>query len=112
MRIQNTSNLVSRGNVSGRSQVIAMLEAGLEAADPYNNTRKLIRIDAGNLIVGCKELAIPGDPKEPKEIFRLSELGDIYVLGAAKGIQGIRESNRGCAWRKINGRTCDCKERR
>jgi glycerate 2-kinase len=91
-RIKNAKDLVSRGNILGRNQVVAMLEAGLEAADPYHNTRKLLRLDSGKLIVGCKSFEIPADPKEGEETFDLSKLGDIYVLGAAKGVQCIAKA--------------------
>jgi len=91
-RIVNINDLVSRGNHLGRRYVIAILEAGLEAADPYHNTRKLLRLDRGRLIIGRRELVLPEDPKQGNEIFDLSRVGDIYVLGAAKGVQSIAKA--------------------
>ena len=52
MGILNRETLTDHGNVAGRKAIVEILEAGLEAADPYYNTKKLMRIDGGRLIVG------------------------------------------------------------
>jgi hypothetical protein len=41
MRIKNAHSLYSHGNVAGRRAMVEILEAGLQAADPYWNTREL-----------------------------------------------------------------------
>ena len=37
LRIQNMENLMSHGNIRGRKDMLEILEAGLEASDPYRN---------------------------------------------------------------------------
>ena len=91
-RIQNAQNLLATGNVSGRQAMLQILEAGLQAADPYANTRKLLRVENGKLIVGNKEFEPGGDPRSGDEVYDLSRLGRIYVLGAGKGIQNVAKA--------------------
>jgi len=85
MIIKNMETLTSHGNVSGRRTALAILEAGLEAADPYQNIRKLIRIEHGKLIVGHKDFSRPLG-QEPL-VFDLSQVGNIYVVGGGKAAQ-------------------------
>jgi len=87
MRIQNVETLISHSNMSGRKAVLEIIEAGLEAADPYNNTRRLLRLEKGKLIVGNKDFEPSGSPKTGDEVYDLSEVGNIYVFGAGKGSQ-------------------------
>lgn len=89
MRILNKDTLVSHGNVEGRKAVVEILEAGLEAADPYNNTRKLFRIENGKLIVGNKDFEPAGTSKSGDEVYDLSKIGRIFAFGAGKGIQRV-----------------------
>jgi len=88
-RIQNVDALVSTGNVAGRKAMVEILEAGLGAADPYDNTRKLIRVEDGRLIVGNREFEPTGSPRTGDEVYDLAETGKIYVFGAGKGVQGV-----------------------
>jgi len=92
MRIQNFDTLVSHGNLKGRRAMVEMLEAGLEAADPYSNTRKLIRIERGRLIVGNRDFEPQGSPKRGDEVYDLSKIGEIYVFGAGKGCQRVAKA--------------------
>lgn len=92
MHIRNALSLVSHGNSVGRKSVVAILEAGLQAADPYNNTRQLIHIDGSKLTVGGRDFVVPEDPNGDQEIYDLSRIGRIYVLGAAKGVQRIAKA--------------------
>ncbi|MGD0329161.1 MAG: DUF4147 domain-containing protein [Nitrososphaeria archaeon] len=87
MRIQNVDKLISHGNLKGRRIVAEILEAGLKAADPYNNVRKLIRKEGNNLIIGCREYQPKGDKQSTYVTFDLNKIGSIYVVGAAKGVQ-------------------------
>lgn len=89
MRILNQDALRSHGNVAGRQALVEILEAGLCAADPYNNTRRLIRRQDNRLIVGCPDFEPRGDPQTGDEVIDLDRVGRIYVLGAGKGIQRI-----------------------
>ena len=91
-RIQNMDTLLSTGNIPGTKAVLEILEAGLQASDPYYATHKLIRIEGGKLIVGNKDFEPEGSPKTGDEAFDLSELGDIYVFGAGKGIQRVAKA--------------------
>ena len=79
--------LVSHGNLIGRKIVAEILEAGLEAADPYNNVRRLVRKKGNRLILGYKEYEPTGDPQSGDIVFDLNKIGSIYVVGAAKGVQ-------------------------
>ena len=91
-RIQNMGVLLSAGNLPGRKAMLQILEAGLKAADPYPNTRKLIRVENGKLIVGNKEFEPSGTPRSGDEVYDLSRIGRIYVLGAGKGIQNVAKA--------------------
>jgi glycerate-2-kinase len=87
LRIQNADVLTSHGNLPGRQAVLEILEAGLQAADPYLNTRRLIRVEKGRLLVGNPAFEPAGDPRSGFEVFDLSQVGRIFVFGAGKGIQ-------------------------
>lgn len=92
IRIQNMEILLSSGNLPGRKSMLQILEAGLQSADPYFNTRKLIRVENGKLIVGNMEFEPVGNPKSGDEVYDLSRIGRIYVLGAGKGIQNVAKA--------------------
>ncbi len=92
LRIQNMEALASHGNIKGRKAILEILEAGLEASDPYQNTAKLIRFDNGKLIVGRKEYEPVGSPKTGVEVFDLSKIKNIWVFGAGKGIQRVAKA--------------------
>ncbi len=85
MIIKNREEVVSYGNSRGREAVMHIIDAGLEAVDPYANTRKLIRIEDGKLrIGGAPEMDISGFGEEGIE---LSQIQNIYVIGAGKTVQ-------------------------
>lgn len=89
MRILNRETLTNHGNIAGRQAILEILEAGLEAADPYNNTKKLVRIDGGRLIVGHPDMVPPASPLSGDEVFDLAAFGRIFVFGAGKGVQRV-----------------------
>jgi len=91
-RIQNMEPLLSGGHSPGRKAMLQILEAGLQGADPYGNARKLIRVERDRLIVGKREFEPTGSPKTGDEIFELSTIGKIYVVGAGKGIQNVAKA--------------------
>ncbi len=91
-RIENTGTLTDHGNIPGRKAMAAILEAGLEASDPYPNTFNLIRIEGNKLVVGKKEYEPSGSPKTGDEVFDLDKIKHIYVLGAGKGIQRVAKA--------------------
>ena len=77
MVIKNRATLISHGNVQGRKVALDILEAGLKAPDPYDNTVKMVRIKGDRLIVGLPELSKP-EGLAPLE-FNLSEIKNIYI---------------------------------
>lgn len=87
MRILNAERLASHGNRAGRQAALDILEAGLQAADPYNYVRQLLRVDNGKLVVGNPDYEPLGSPRTGYEVFDLSAVDRIFVIGAAKGIQ-------------------------
>ena len=89
MRIQNRETLLSTGNRTGREAMVQILEAGLQSADPYHNTRRLMRIEEGKLIVGNKEFEPESSPRSGDEVYDLSRVRKIFVVGAGKGIQNV-----------------------
>ncbi len=79
--------LTSHGNVSGRKTVLEILEAGLKATDPYEYTRKFIRLKGKKLIVGSNDTA-----GCETLVFDLSNVGDIYVVGGGKAAQSMAKA--------------------
>jgi glycerate 2-kinase len=88
-RILNEEMLISRGNVRGRKAMVEILEAGLQAADPYYTTRSMLRLDGDILTVGRRDFEPIGDPQSGDEVIDLSQVDRIYCFGAGKGIQRI-----------------------
>lgn len=83
--IKNWDELTSHGDREGRAMAVDILSAGLAAADPYANTRDLIRIHGDRLLVcGHPELDVSG---YGDEVIDLSDIADIYVIGAGKAVQ-------------------------
>jgi glycerate 2-kinase len=83
--IKNRDELTSHGDRAGRAAALDILEGGLAAADPYTNTRDLIRIEGDKLrIGGHPELDVSG---YGDEVIDLSEVAHIYVIGAGKAVQ-------------------------
>lgn len=85
MLVTNHEKLVSHGHRKGRDMALQILEGGLAAADPYANTRKLIRIEGNRLLVGGQpdmDVSGYGD-----EVIDLGEIENIYVIGAGKAVQ-------------------------
>ena len=86
-RILNAETLISHGNVAGRQAMVQILEAGLQAADPYNNMIRLVRLKGDRLIVGDADFILEGDPRQELEEIDLREIDRILVFGIGKGIQ-------------------------
>lgn len=89
MRIRNLGALTAHGNTLGRSAIAQVMEAGLEAADPYYNALTLVKREGNRLIVGTKDFIPLGDPKQAPEIISLDQVERIFVFGAGKGVQRI-----------------------
>lgn len=86
MWIKNTAELLSHGNIFDRKRVLEILEAGLDAGDPYWNTKKLIHVEGGMLIIGHKDFDVTG---QGVVTYDLSEISSIYVIGGGKAAQRI-----------------------
>ncbi len=83
--IKNRADLTAQGDAQGRCLALDILEAGLAVADPYVNTRQLIRLEGDTLRVGGHpEMDVSGFGDE---VIDLSAVEDIYVLGAGKAVQ-------------------------
>lgn len=91
-RILNPDTLVSHGNVRGRQAMLDILEAGLQASDPYYNTRKLIQLDGNTLTVGGADFEPEGDPQTGDEVIDLTKVRRIFVFGAGKGSQRVAKA--------------------
>lgn len=85
MRILNQERLTSQGNRRGRKDVLSIMEAGLSASDPYENTRQLFRREGDFLYVGNEKFEAEGDPASGEEVIDLRETRAVYVVGAGKG---------------------------
>lgn len=96
-RILNTDELL-QGNVPGRRAMLEILEAGLRAADPSQNTRRLVRRDGSRLIIGCPAFEPKDCPRMGDEVLDLENIRRVIVIGAGKGIQHIA-----CAIEQILG---------
>ena len=93
--IKNREELVSHGDREGRALALDILEGGLAAADPYDNTLDLIRMptatDPGRRRAGNK-LLVGGAPEKDvsgygDEVIDLDEIEHVYVIGAGKAVQ-------------------------
>jgi len=80
-----------------------IIEAGLHAADPYKNTKKLFRIQDGKLIVGHPTSQLTGrresngrlsqdGARQEQLVFDLSRVGNIYVVGGGKAAQRMAKA--------------------
>ena len=87
MRIQNKAMLTSHGNIEGRRVVTELLDAGLDAIDPYYRVKKLVRLDGSRLVLDSRDFEMKGDPHSGAAVYDLAEFDRVFVIGAAKGIQ-------------------------
>ena len=69
--VLNRSQLLSHGNKKLRAIALQMINAALEASNPYQATKNLVRLDKNILQVGGQK-------------YDLSKRKNIYVLGAGK----------------------------
>jgi glycerate-2-kinase len=90
MIIKNHHELTQHGNTSGRQIVLDVLEVGLAAPDPYDNVRRIVRIERNRLIVGDPALSDP--PGQAPQEFDLDAPRSIYVIGGGKVAQRMAEA--------------------
>jgi len=91
-RILNLDSLTNHGNVEGRKVVAEIMEAGLSATDPYNNTLKLARLEGNILTFEGKMFEPPNDPHTGPAVFDLKKIDRVYIFGLGKGIQRITKA--------------------
>ena len=91
-RIINYEELTNHGNIEGRKILAEIMEAGLSAADPYNNTMALARVEGSKIIFEGKDFEPGGDPQSGPAIYDLDEIDRVYVFGIGKGIQRITKA--------------------
>jgi glycerate-2-kinase len=90
MLIKNHQAITSHGNNALRKTILEIIEAGLAAADPYQNVRKMLRVENGKLYAGLKEFAIRGTENlELPLVFDVSKIGNVYIFGGGKAVQRI-----------------------
>ena len=102
-RILNAASLTEHGNIPGRQALLRILEAGLQAADPYNNTMALLRRDGQRLIVGHPEFEPEGSPVRGDEVIDLDHVRRIFVFGAGKGAQRVARAIEDVLGDRITG---------
>lgn len=90
MILRNHDALLQHGNIAGRKIVLDVLEAALAAPDPYENVKKVVRIEGGQLIIGHPDLSQP--PGRPPIELDLAQIGAIYVVGGGKVAQRQAEA--------------------
>jgi len=84
--------LRSHGNLQGRRAMLEILEAGLQAGDPYHNAKRLVRVQGNRLVVGGPDFEPRNSPRSGDEVYDLSQIDRIYVFGAGKGVQRVAKA--------------------
>lgn len=87
MRIKNKQMLTSHGDQEGRRIVAELLDAGLDAIDPYHRVKKLIHLEGGRIVLHTRGFEMKDDPRSGPLEFDLKDIDRVFVVGAAKGIQ-------------------------
>lgn len=87
MIIKNLDKLLSHGNIEGRRIVLDIMENALAAPDPYENTKKVVKLEDNKLIIGNPEFSEPVG-QEPVE-YNLDDVRNVYVVGGGKSVQKI-----------------------
>lgn len=87
MRILNKEMLTDHGNAEGRKIVVSLLEAGLDALDPYLRVRRLVQVKDNRIILDDRGFEMKGDPHAGPAVYDLNDYDRVFVVGAAKGIQ-------------------------
>lgn len=105
MRIKNKARLSSHGNQKGRREILEILEAGMEAADPYYNMVSMLRVEGDRFLhIGKREFVPAGSPKQEEDCYELGkDIERIFVFGAGKGIHRIAEAIEDCLGKHLSG---------
>ena len=87
MRIKNKEKLTSHSNVYGRKIVTELLDAGLDALDPYFRVKQFIKVENNKIILNNEGFEMKDDPHSGPVEFNLKDYDRVFLFGAAKGIQ-------------------------
>lgn len=87
MRIKNIETLTSAGNIDGRKIVADLLDAGLDALDPYLRVKQLVEGRADGIYLHADGFTMRGDPQSGDAFYPFTDYDRIIVIGAAKGVQ-------------------------
>lgn len=87
MRILNKQMLTDHGNREGRRIVAELLDAGLDAIDPYYRVKELVHLENGRIVLNTRGFEMKDDPHAGPLEFDLRDFDHVYVIGAAKGVQ-------------------------
>ena len=79
--------LTDHGNMEGRKIVAELLDAGLDALDPYLRVKNFVKVENHKIILDDRGYEMKGDPHAGPAIYDLNDYDRIFVIGAAKGIQ-------------------------
>ena len=109
MRLLNREQLISHGNRQGREKMVEILEAGLEAADPYYNTKKMFLVEENRLYIGNLDFEAENDPQSGIECYDLREIENIYIAGAGKGAQQVAKAIEEILGDRLTGGELICK---
>ena len=87
MRIINKEKLIGHGNEQGRKVVAELLDAGLDAIDPYLRVKEFLSLSGDVLHINNVGFEMKGDPHSGAMDISLNDYDRIFVIGAAKGVQ-------------------------
>lgn len=87
MRIKNKQMLINHANQEGRRIVAELLDAGLDALDPYFRVKELVNMELGRIVLRTKGFEMKGDPHTGDVYLDLEDYDRVFVIGAAKGVQ-------------------------
>lgn len=94
--IKNRKQLLSHGNIALREAALDIIDHALAQADPYQATRKLVRVDGNRLVVG--ELS-----------YNLAEHERIFLLGGGKATYPIARALEDILGERITDGVVICK---
>jgi glycerate-2-kinase len=94
--IKNRKQLLSHGNIKLREAALDIIDHALAQADPYQATRKLVRVDGNRLVVG--ELS-----------YNLAEQSRIFLLGGGKATYPIARALEDILGERITDGVVICK---
>ena len=93
MVVKNYSNLISHGNIEGRKTILRIIEAGLDAANPYPYIKNMMRIEDDVLFISSNASNFEKTTSAKQTLtFDLSQIEHIYLLGGGKAVQRMAQA--------------------